>query len=120
MGNGAKSTKDGSTYLGKGFIHLTGKKQYKTLSDEWNKLYPNDKKEFHGVDINLLETDVDVAMKASMIYWEMKKLNNLADKGLEQNSVDAVGQIVNGSGKNLPNGYEQRRSYTENVSKQLK
>ncbi|MDR1227121.1 MAG: hypothetical protein LBK47_09535 [Prevotellaceae bacterium] len=120
MGNGAKSTKDGSTYLGKGFIHLTGKEQYMTVSNEWNKLYPNDKKEFHGKDINLLETDVDVAMKVSMIYWEMKKLNNLSDKGLDQNSIDAVGKIINGSGKNLPNGYKQRRDYTKNVSNQLK
>ena len=56
MDNDDVASKDGSTYLGKGFIHITGKGGYKEVSVEWNKLYPNDKKEFHGKDINLLES----------------------------------------------------------------
>ncbi|MCA6389135.1 MAG: hypothetical protein IM613_00270 [Cytophagales bacterium] len=68
MDNGSIASKDGSTFLGKGFIHITGKAGYKAVSVEWNKLYPNDKKEFHGKDINLLENDIEVAIKASMVY----------------------------------------------------
>jgi predicted chitinase len=117
MGNGAKSTKDGSTYLGKGFIHLTGKGAYKEISDEWNKLYPGDPKEFHGKDINLLETDVDVAMKASMIYWKIKGLNGKADEGMSSNSITSVGATINGT--DPPNGQKLREKYTTDIYKQL-
>ena len=112
MGNGVKSTQDGSTYLGKGFIHLTGKDNYKAISDEWNRLYPNDTKEFHGADISLLETDIDVAIKASMIYWKINRLNSMADAGTDDASIDNVGRLVNGSGTKRPNGADTRIKYT--------
>ncbi|GHN00524.1 hypothetical protein WSM22_20130 [Cytophagales bacterium WSM2-2] len=115
MDNGGKSTKDGSTYLGKGFIHITGKSGYKALSQEWNRLYPDDKKEFHGADISLLETDVTVAIKASLVFWKLKNLNSLADEGTGQNTIDNIGKKVNGSGSDLPNGYPARRSYSKSA-----
>jgi predicted chitinase len=120
MGNGSIASKDGSTFLGKGFIHITGKGGYKDVSVEWNKLYPNDKKEFHGKDITLLETNVEVAIKASMVYWKIKNLNQMADKGDDQGSIDNVGRIVNGSGKGLPNGHLERRAYTKLAFKNIK
>ena len=116
MDNGCKTTQDGSTYLGKGFIHITGKSGYKALSTEWNKLYPDDKKEFHGKDINLLETDVEVAIKASMVFWKLKGLNQKADEGTSQNIVDQIGLIVNGG----TNGQDLRRTYTKSASENLK
>ena len=111
MGNGNIASKDGSTFLGKGFIHITGKGGYKAISVEWNKLYPNDKKEFHGKDINLLETDVEVAIKASMVYWKIKNLNSLSDNGGDNKNINNVGAIVNGA--NPPNGADARESYTK-------
>jgi predicted chitinase len=122
MDNGAKSSKDGSTYLGKGYIHITGKSGYKTLSDEWNRLYPDpaDKKEFHGNDINLLETNTEIAIKASMVYWKLKNLNQKADVGRDQTAIDNVGKIVNGSGDGLPNGYKERRTYSKSAFDNLK
>jgi predicted chitinase len=104
--------------LGKGFIHITGKSGYKEISDAWNKLYPDDPKEFHGKDINLLETDVEVAMKASMVYWKLKNLNSKADKGFNSNAIDDVGRIINGS-KNRPNGADLRIKYTQELSQSL-
>ncbi len=112
MGNGAPSTKDGSKFKGKGFIQLTGKNKYKQISDEWNKMYPDDQKEFHGKDIDLLVTDIEIAMKASMVCWKIQGLNSKADEGMTNSAIDDVGRIVNGSGKSLPNGYEHRRTYT--------
>jgi len=112
MGNGAPSTKDGSKFKGKGFIQLTGKNKYKQISDEWNKMYPDDPKEFHGKDIDLLTTDIEIAMKASMVCWKIQGLNSKADEGMTNDAIDNVGKIVNGSGKGLPNGYEHRRTYT--------
>ena len=111
MGNGAKSTKDGSTFLGKGFIHLTGKSQYKKISDEWNKMYPNDKKEFHGKDVELLETNIEIAIKVSMIYWSLNNLNDFADDGVDEDNINAIGAKVNGA--NPPNGASLRKKYTK-------
>jgi predicted chitinase len=112
MGNGSPSTKDGSTFKGKGFIQLTGKEKYERISEEWNLMYPDDLKEFHGKDISLLETDIEVAMKASMICWKIQGLNSKADEGMTNDVIDNVGRIVNGSGEAKPNGWEHRRSYT--------
>jgi predicted chitinase len=117
MGNGAKSTKDGSTYLGKGFMHITGKDGYKTISVEWNKLYPDDKKEFHGKDINLLETDVEVAMKAAMIFWKIKKYNNKsANEYADNNDYELLTKLINGG----TNGKTERETYTKNLLKEFK
>jgi len=121
MDNGSKSTHDGSTYLGKGFIHITGKSGYKALSNEWNKLYPNDKKEFHGKDINLLETDIEVAIKAAMVFWKLNNLNSKADAGTDDTSIDNVGRKVNGvTGTGLPNGWQIRRTYTKTALEKIK
>ncbi len=111
MGNGKKSTEDGSDYFGVGFIHLTGKNKYKALHDKWNELYPNDSKDFMGDDISLLKTDVDVAMKASMIIWSHVQIgtNNEADKGNNKAAILAVTKDVNGG----TNGLDQREKFTE-------
>jgi predicted chitinase len=119
MGNGAPSTKDGSKFKGKGFIQLTGKNKYKQISDEWNKMYPDDPKEFHGKDIDLLTTDIEIAMKASMVCWKIQDLNDWADVGMTDKAIDKVGSIVNGSGSNKPNGYDHRRSYTKKANEVL-
>jgi predicted chitinase len=119
MDNGDKSTKDGSTYLGKGFIHLTGKYNYKIISQEWNRLYPDDKKEFNGADIGLLETNIAVAIKASMIFWRLNNLNKKADKGTSETIIDDIGKVVNGSGESPPNGWQTRRSYAKSAFENL-
>ncbi|MDI9866761.1 hypothetical protein [Flectobacillus longus] len=116
MGNGPASTKDGSTFLGKGFIHLTGKGQYQTITSLWNSdsENANNKMEFDGRDIDLLTTNLDVAMKASMYFWQKKKLNDLADNRIENIDIDKVGGKVNGViYPSLPYGYDSRRSITK-------
>jgi predicted chitinase len=117
MDNGSVASKDGSTYLGKGFIHITGKSGYKEISDAWNKLYPDDPKEFHGKDINLLETNVEVAMKAAMVYWKLKNLNSKADYGCSPDNINNIGSEINGAYP--PNGEKQRKTYTTNIYKQI-
>jgi len=109
MGNGSKSTEDGSTYLGKGFIHMTGKDKYERVSIAWNKKYPNDKKEFHGDDIDELENNVEIAMKASLVLWEEDEMNDFADEGTDLAAIKAVTKEVNGGS----NGLSQRKKYTE-------
>jgi predicted chitinase len=112
LGNGSPASKDGSTFLGRGFIQLTGKWNYEQLSKAWNAdpENANNKKYFHkhtseGGNIDELETNLDVAMKASMYYWQMKKTNPKSDAGISNSDIDNVGYTVNGT--NPPNDYER-------------
>ena len=104
MGNGPPTSKDGSTFLGRGFIQLTGKYNYKELSKAWNEdsENANNKKYFHiqtkdGGHIDELVTDLDVAMKASMYFWRLKGCNTYADK----DDTTGVTKKVKGTDKDL-------------------
>ena len=50
LGNGPPASKDGSIFLGRGFIQLTGKYNYKELSKAWNEdsENTNNKKPYQG------------------------------------------------------------------------
>ncbi|AXT60397.1 LysM peptidoglycan-binding domain-containing protein [Aquimarina sp. AD10] len=111
MNNGKKSTEDGSDYFGVGFIHLTGKEKYKALDDKWKELYPNDPKDFMGDDISLLKTNVDVAIKASMIIWGhvQNGTNSKADQGNNDSAIKKVTKDVNGG----YNGLAMRKQFTK-------
>ncbi|WP_027391253.1 LysM peptidoglycan-binding domain-containing protein [Aquimarina latercula] len=111
MDNGKKSTEDGSDYFGVGFIHLTGKDKYKALDDKWKELYPDDTKDFMGDDISLLKTDVEVAIKASMIIWThvQNGTNSKADQGNSNATITSVTLDVNGG----DNGLADRKKYTK-------
>lgn len=123
LGNGAKSTNDGSTYKGIGFVHLTGKGTYEEVSNAWNEEYPNDPKEFHGSDINLLKTNIDVAIKASLIYWKMKEINGMINDDdndlLEVTAKVNLGYYANYVTTNTVNGYDQRKDYYDKAKETL-
>lgn len=116
MGNGAPNTKDGSTYKGLGFIHLTGKDQYKSIENKWNQLYPNDTKYFIGDDVILLSTNVDVAMRASMIFWKYSKNLNEYAKSESDDDIKKVTYRVNGG----YNALDKRIKYTKKAYEVLK
>ena len=123
MGNGSPSTGNGSKYKGIGFVHLTGKDMYKKISEKWNEKYPNDKKEFHGSDISLLKTNVDIAIKASMIYWEINNLNDLAGKPISRSNIQKISGKINAGNEDAKvsqiNGFEDRVTNTEKALKAL-
>lgn len=120
MGNRGPGSQDGSTFAGKGFIHLTGRWEYKQISILWNAdpENANNKMEFHGKDIGLLTSNLDVAMKASMYYWKRKGLNVIADGGTSDSNINNLGAKING--KNPPEGGETRIKYTNKAYKILK
>ncbi len=110
MGNDAPSSKDGSTFKGKSFIHLTGKGMYNQITNIWNNDTENinNKKDFgktkaNGGNFEELETNLEVALKASMYYWEMNKINDVAD----EDNTEKVTLKVNGG----DNGIELRKKY---------
>ncbi|WP_428665474.1 glycoside hydrolase family 19 protein [Runella sp.] len=121
LGNGPPSSKDGSTFLGRGFIQLTGKSNYKDLSDAWNKDPENtdNKKYFHkqtseGGHIDELETDLDVAMKASMYYWQLRQCNSEAD---DDNTAEVTRKVKGSKDKDE---VKNRGDIKDNAIKVLK
>ncbi len=92
MGNGRESSGDGWRYRGRGFIQLTGKKNYRAFS-EWI-----------GDPRIMDEPDLvasDYPVHSAVFYWDTNKLNKLAD----QDSVKKVTRRVNGG----YNGLAHRR-----------
>ncbi|UXP33665.1 fibronectin type III domain-containing protein [Reichenbachiella agarivorans] len=120
LGNGNIASGDGSLYRGRGFIQITGKDKYQAIIDEWNERYPDDPKDFVNADRNELETNIEVAMKASMIEWDLRGLNAYADVGLDSESIKRVGSIVNGSKDNPPNGADDRLNKTIAINQAIK
>lgn len=71
-----------------------------------------------GNDISLLKTNVDVAMKASMIIWThvQKETNSKADKGNNNSAITKVTKDVNGG----DNGLDMRKKFTKKAYEILK
>ena len=71
MGNGPESSGDGWKYFGRGIIQLTGKSNYKEFS------------EYSGIDAvnnpDLLSTDISVAIKSAVWFWNKNNLNKYCD-----------------------------------------
>ncbi len=82
MGNGSESSGDGFKYRGAGFIQITGKNNFKKLSD------------YTAIDYisrpNLLENEADAVISA-LWYWKVNKLNRFADL----DSLDALSDLIN-------------------------
>ena len=117
MGNRNIASGDGTSFNGKGFIHLTGKAQFSAISASWNADPDNnnnhkrfDLPEREGGHIEELVNDSDVAIKASMYYWQNQNLNNIVTDTSSPN-INQVGAIVNGA--NPPNGAADRITYTQ-------
>lgn len=83
MGNGDTASGDGWSYRGKGFIQLTGKNNYKSLTD------------FTGIDYvsnpEMLLNEPD-AMIAALWFWKANNINKYADK----DDVEGVTRRING------------------------
>lgn len=82
MGNGSESSGDGYKYRGRGFIQLTGRNNYKALSEGTGIDYVN------NPDWLLNEPD---AMIAALWFWKVNNLNKYAD----QDNLDAVSDLIN-------------------------
>ena len=86
---------DGYRYRGRGFIQLTGRANYKAMSDRIA---------IKGVDL-IVEPDraaePDIAARIAAAFWKMRDINAAADR----DAVVAVTRIVNGGS----HGLEERR-----------
>lgn len=110
MGNGDECSGDGWKYRGRGFIQLTGKNNYKALSNDTGIDYVS------NPDLLLNEAD---AMIAALWYWKKNNLNSYTDKG----DIDGVSDIINFGRKTITygdsNGFKDRNAKYQMYLKQL-
>lgn len=94
MGNGDEASGEGYKFHGRGFIQLTGKDNYKAFGDAF------------GVDVlsnpDLVSTDLSLAIKSAVWFWNKNNLNKYADSG------DFVGLTKRINGGTI--GLEERQS----------
>lgn len=93
MGNGPESSGDGWKYSGKGILQITGKDNYTTFSKD------------AGIDAvnnpDLLSTDLSVAIKSAIWFWNKNNLNKYCDN----NDFIGLTKKINGG----INGLEDRQ-----------
>jgi predicted chitinase len=92
------SDKGGETYKGRGWIQLTGDKNYKRYGDKL------------GIDLVNnpdLAADPDNALKIAVAYWNDHNLNDLAD----QDDIKGITRAINGG----LNGFQDRKSWLNKV-----
>ena len=98
MGNGDEESGDGWKYRGRGYIQLTGKENYESFSKELNS----------GVD--LVERPEFVATRYPLLSaaWFFRKngLNDLADRGDDDEVVKKITKKINGGYIGLPERIE--------------
>lgn len=96
MGNTEKG--DGWKYIGRGYIQLTGKNNYKAFGDY--------------ISINLVQQPDLVATKYALSsaawYFEKKKLWSICDEGIEIETIKKLTYLINGG----YNGLDDRISKT--------
>ena len=101
MGNGDEQSGDGYTYRGRGFIQITGKSNYKSLSDDT------------GIDFvktpDLLLQGVH-AMVSALWFWNKNNLNTHADR----DEIVTITKKINGG----TNGIEHRKELLAKYKKE--
>lgn len=99
MGNGNEASMDGYTYRGRGLMQITGKANYKALTDGVKKYGIN----VNFVDQPMLLTNIEYAVISSMWYFDTHKCNAYADA----DNITAVTKAINGG----VNGLAERQRY---------
>lgn len=98
MGNGDEQSGDGWKYRGRGFIQITGKNNYNTLSDDTGICYVG------NPDLLLNEAD---SMVSALWFWNKNNLNRWADA----DDVREVTRRINGGYNGLAHRTELLRKY---------
>lgn len=82
MGNGSEASGEGYLYRGRGIFQITGKSNYKRLSESWGVDYVANPQK--------LENEADGIVSA-IWYWNLMRLNVHADKM----DIDAISDLIN-------------------------
>lgn len=115
MGNGDEASGDGYKYRGRGFIQLTGKKNYQEMQRIHNIEFPEDSQNFVENPDLLADPDhYQYSIESAFIFWyRIKKVSGVAST--EESTVGDVTYAVN----NGCNGYPQRLAAFKRIAKYL-
>ncbi|VWD44009.1 glycoside hydrolase family 19 protein [Burkholderia lata] len=106
--NGDEESGDGYKYRGRGLIQTTFKGNYMMLTDEHNRRFPNDRRDFVE-NPDLVLSDFEYGIESAFVFWAVtRNVNGISDSG----NVLAVSKAVNG-GKI---GYSERLTAYNNVA----
>jgi putative chitinase len=86
MGNDTEASMDGWKYRGRGYIQLTGKNNYQRFD--------------MAVPENIVGNPDLIATKYPLLsaawFWDLSRLNEIADQGSSENDVAAITKKING------------------------
>lgn len=118
--NWSDENADGWNYRGSGFIQLTGKSNFKSVSNLYNSWIATDSSGIDKVDLVAspedLRTDKSIAMGAALIYWKNKNLLTRSDMGVGTDALGAITYNIN----NAFAGWSHREPYLEKAVEVLK
>jgi putative chitinase len=101
MGNGDEASKDGWKYRGRGYIQLTGKSNYAAFDA--------------SVEDDILAEPELVEKKYPLLsaawFWNSRSLNDLADQGSSDATVEAITRKVNGGTNGLADRIKHFKQY---------
>jgi len=107
LGNGSIESGDGWRFRGRGFMQVTGRYNYKTLTVEYKKLFA-DSADFEADPDLMAKFPYDV--RSAVCFWVWKKLPARADKGATPQVVDSVTDVVN---KSTPSRQARKTNFEE-------
>lgn len=100
MENGNEASGDGYKYRGRGFIQITGKANYRELTEDTGIDYLN------NPELLLNEAD---SMVSALWFWNKRRLNRFADR----DDVYTVTKRINGGYNGLTHRQELLKHYKE-------
>ena len=112
MGNGGENSGDGYRYRGRGFLMITGKNNYRALT-EWANKNGIDADYLNNPDLLLREAD---SIISALWFWTVNNINQYADK----DDILSVSRIINvGNAKSnvTPHGMQNRIIATNKFKK---
>ena len=112
MGNGDEKSGDGYRFRGRGFLMITGKNNYRELT-EWANKNGIDADYLNNPDLLLREAD---SIISALWYWSVNNINQYADK----DDILSVSRIINvGNAKSnvTPHGMQNRIIATNKFKK---
>lgn len=111
-------TQDGYNYRGRGLIQLTGKSNYAAFQSWFNK----NRKELGLDEVDFVKNPDKILepkfiVLSAIYFWDANKLNDLADKGIENSHVLAISNVINSGEDN--DKKKIRREYVQAAYQEL-
>lgn len=108
-GNGNQASGDGWKFRGRGYIQVTGRDNYRAVTEQYKKLYPAETMDFEETPEKLADFPHD--LRSAVCFWVMRGLPKLADAGSSGADVDAITAVINKD----TDSYAHRRGHFENA-----